>query len=67
MLRLCAVVVLVTLAGCAHGPGWCELAKDCEGPGDLQVCVKNQCRECADDSDCRAGMKCETNKCVSAQ
>lgn len=67
MYRFGVVVLFAALVGCAHGPGWCEMAKDCEGPGRLQVCVKNQCQECADDSDCRAGTTCSGNKCVPAQ
>jgi peptidoglycan-associated lipoprotein len=57
----------LALAGCPSKPknGECKSSQDClEQQGFGKVCVEGRCQECAQDSDCKSGFVCRTNKCV---
>lgn len=58
-------VALVGCPGRGPRPGECRNNDDCakqEGVG--RVCVEGQCRECAEDADCKDGFVCRANQCV---
>ncbi len=70
LLGVLAALGLVALAaGCK--PDWpkCETTEDCNTEGHTGVCVDGTCTECAADSDCKPGFRCDQptlggNRCV---
>ncbi len=58
---------LAALSGCPAKPkqGECKTSQDClEQQGFGKVCIEGRCQECAQDSDCKEGFVCRTNRCV---
>ncbi len=58
---------LASLSGCPAKPksGECKTSQDClEQQGFGKVCVEGRCQECAQDSDCKEGFVCRSNRCV---
>ncbi|MBL8957517.1 MAG: OmpA family protein [Myxococcaceae bacterium] len=57
----CAVLT-AALAGCPPTYPKCESDDQCKEHGE--VCVQGECKECATDTNCKAGFVCDANKCV---
>jgi peptidoglycan-associated lipoprotein len=55
-------VALGVLTGCPPTYPKCDNDDHCKDKGE--VCVQGQCRECASDAQCKAGFKCDGNKCI---
>jgi len=72
ILLLAGAVALVAIAtGCAPKYPNCRSDDDCNVDGHTGVCVNGLCQECANDSHCPEGFKCERdsaggNRCVPA-
>jgi len=67
LLIALATTGLAALTGCPAKPktGECKTSQDClEQQGFGKVCVEGRCQECAQDSDCKDGFVCRSNKCV---
>lgn len=60
-------VLALALTGCPSKPkdGTCKTSEDCaDQEGFGKVCVEGRCQECGQDTDCKAGFVCRSNKCV---
>lgn len=67
LLLAFAAAGVTALSGCPAKPkrGECKTSQDClEQEGFGKVCVEGRCQECAQDSDCKEGFVCRSNKCV---
>jgi len=67
LLLAVSTAALAALSGCPAKPkiGECKTSQDClEQQGFGKVCVEGRCQECAQDSDCKDGFVCRSNKCV---
>ncbi|MBK7858164.1 MAG: OmpA family protein [Archangiaceae bacterium] len=58
---LCAALTAV-VAACSPTYPKCKTDDDCKEHGE--VCVQGECKECATDTQCKAGFVCDANKCV---
>ena len=60
-------VLAMALVGCPSKPkdGECKSSQDCEAQdGYGKICVEGRCQECGQDTDCKAGFVCRSNKCT---
>jgi peptidoglycan-associated lipoprotein len=67
LLTAILAAAFASVSGCAAKPknGECKTSQDClaqEGFG--KICVEGRCQECGQDSDCKEGFVCRSNKCV---
>jgi len=66
LLALC-VSGAFALTACPAKPknGECKTGQDCVAQaGYGKVCIEGRCQECGQDSDCKDGFVCRTNRCV---
>ena len=63
LVAACALVLGFTIScgDTSKKPG-CKADKDCKSP---LVCASNKCVECAEDSQCPKGKRCDANACVT--
>jgi peptidoglycan-associated lipoprotein len=62
LLARVVVVMAPLLWACSPTYPKCETDANCKDHNE--VCVQGQCKECATDTNCKAGFVCEQNKCV---
>ena len=67
LLTAIFAAAIASLSGCPAKPknGECKTSQDClaqEGYG--KICVEGRCQECGQDSDCKEGFVCRSNRCV---
>lgn len=60
-VMMCAALT-AALAHCTPTYPKCKTDDDCKEHGE--VCVQGECKECATDTNCKAGFVCDANKCV---
>jgi peptidoglycan-associated lipoprotein len=71
MRRVLLLVLCVSgafaLTACPAKPkqGECKTSADCaEQQGFGKICIEGRCQECGQDTDCKEGFVCQTNRCV---
>lgn len=65
-LALLAIGGTTVLGACKPDYPKCNTTEDCQADERGGVCVNGTCQECAGDGDCKAGFRCQDNRCVPA-